>query len=172
MEPALEASNLSGLSKRDVQLQWLGSWQLKPLAGVCLCVAAMFLINWGLDTHRHKASAYGIVDPSSAVLRVVNRSGDFAITRVVIGDAEVNVADELIYQEIGPGDQAVLEIEPGSYVIAISYVEIKQAAAWVPKGLLNDSFTISPGKAAIYHLQGGRTSPDRLILIPPELVFK
>jgi hypothetical protein len=135
-------------------------------------MVAVLAINWTLDEYRHNASAYGIADPSMAVLRVANRSSDFAITRVAIGDAAKNVADQLVYQEIGPGAQAVIEIEPGAYVISISYVEINQAAAWVPKGLLNGTFSTSAGEAVICHLQGGRTSPERLILIPPELAFK
>jgi hypothetical protein len=172
VEPILEAPIASGLERSNLLLQWLGSRQFKLLALAVLGVVAVLAVNMSLDAHRHKASAYGIVDPSSAALRVANRSSDFAITRVAIGDASINVADELVYQEIGPGAQAVIEIPPGTYVIDISYVEIKQAAEWVPRGLLNGSFRVSPGQAAICHLQGGRTSPDRPILIPPELDFK
>jgi hypothetical protein len=123
-------------------------------------------------THRHRASTYGITAPSSAVLRIENKTSDFAIRRVSVEEAQSGL---VILDEPGGldvGAEAVFEIPPGTYVVRIFYMEIEPIVMGRPEGFLNESFSVSPGRAALLSFQGGRSSPDGLIYIPPELVFK
>jgi hypothetical protein len=122
--------------------------------------------------NRHKASTYGIVDPSSAALRIENRTADFAITHVSVEGPERSVAVQDVRGEIGPDAEAVLEIAPGAYLVTVFYVEISQAVPDRPQGFLSGSFSVAPGKAAVLYLQGGRSSPESFIFISPELAFK
>jgi len=144
----------------------------KLLALVLLLAAAVILIAWILGSASQKASSYGIVDPTSAVLRIENKTTDFAITRVFVGEAETGFVDEEMHNEIGPGKGAVVELEPGDYLVKISWVEIAQVEAFVPKGDLTERLDLAPGEAAILHMQGGRWHSDGLLCIPPKLAFK
>jgi hypothetical protein len=140
------------------------------LAGIIILAGAS--ITWGVGVYRHKASTYGIADPSSAVLSMENRTSDFAIRRVLIEDAAGGVVVADVYSEIGTGAGVVLEIVPGAYSVSVFYEEISQGVAWRPRGSVDASFSVSPGKAVVLYMQGGRSSPDGLFFIPPELVFK
>lgn len=61
------------------------------ILGGLIVVLAVGALVWA-NAYRHTASTYGIADPSSAALRIENRTTDFAITRVTIEDAEGRVA--------------------------------------------------------------------------------
>lgn len=149
-----------------------GGWKTKLLILGGLIVLGAGSLTWAAGVVRHKASTYGIADPSSAALRMENRTSDFAITHVTIEDAKERGAVRDVHGEIGTGAESVLEIAPGTYLVRVSYVETGQAVPWRPKGSLSESFTISPGRAVILYLQGGRSSPEGLISVPPALVFK
>jgi hypothetical protein len=136
---------------------------------IALGVGALML---AASVHRHKASTYGITDPSGAALRIENRTSDFAITRVTIADAEERVAFRDVGIEIGIGAATVFEIAPGTYLIRVHYVETGQVVPWRPQGSLNESIAVSPGKAVLLCLQGGRSSPEGSIFIPPVLVLR
>ena len=150
-----------------------GGWKTKLLIlGGLIVLVAWASITWAISANRHKASTYGIADPSSAALRIENRTADFAITRFSVEEPEGGVAVQDVRGEIGPGAEAVLEITSGAYLVTVFYVEIGQAAPDRPQGFLSGSFSVVPGKAAIMHLQGGRSSPESFIFIPPELAIK
>ena len=127
---------------------------------------------WAASERRHRASTYGITDPSGSALKIENRTSDFAITRVNIADAEERVAFLDMSIEIGNGAETVLEIAPGTYLVRVHYVETGQVVPWRPQGSLSESIAVSPGKAGLLRLQGGRSSPEGSIYIPPELVLK
>jgi hypothetical protein len=133
---------------------------------------AVAVLSWTAGARRHEASAYGINDPSSAALRVENRTSDFAIARVIIKDAEGLVTLQEEYGEITMGAEEVLEIEPGTILVSVYYVETAMAVMGRPSGSLEETVTVAPGKAAILVLQGGRSSPDGLVYVPPVLVEK
>jgi hypothetical protein len=78
----------------------------------------------------------------------------------------------MVLGEIGNGANATLEITPGTYLVNVSYIEIKQVEFGRPSGTLSASFTVLPGKAAILCLQGGRSSPESLMFFPPGLALK
>jgi hypothetical protein len=139
---------------------------------VLIVVLAGGSIAWVVSAHRHGASTYGIADPSSAALRIENRTTDFAITRVSFEGTAQGEAVRDVYGEIAVDAEAVLEIAPGTYLVKVFYVEIKQAVAGRPKGFLSESFSVSPGKAAVLSFQGGRSSPEGMVFIPPKLALK
>jgi hypothetical protein len=174
MEPVLNSHQTSSLVMTEGHSEpvWHGGWKARVLALAALIAVGAALIIWVPSVHRHKASTHGIADPSSAALRIANRTTDFAIRSVSIGDAEGDVADQVVHNEIGPGAEAVVEIAPGSYLVSVSYVETNQVLPYRPEGALGESFTVSPGKAVILHLKGGRSSPESLIFIAPKLAFK
>jgi ubiquinone/menaquinone biosynthesis C-methylase UbiE len=150
-----------------------GGWKTKLLIlGGLIALLGWVSITWAVSVNRHEASTYGIADPSSAALRVENRTTDFAITRVSIEEPERSVTVQDVGREIGPSAEAVLEIAPGAYLVKVFYVEISQAVPDRPQGFLSGTFSVSPGKATVLHLQGGRSSPESFIFIPPELAFK
>ena len=174
MEPVLNSSPpMTRVQKQEkAEPQWRSGWPAKLLALVLLVALATSLIAWVLGSASHKASSYGIVDPSSAALRIENRTTDFAITRVFVGETEDGYTDEGVHQEIGPGAGAVIELEPGDYLLKISWVEIGQVEAFVPKGDLTERLNLSAGEAEVLHMQGGRWSSGGLLCIPPSLVYK
>jgi len=147
----------------------LGGWTTIWLILGGLIALVVGALMWATSAHRHRASTYGINDPSGAALRIENRTSDFAITRVTIADAEERVAFREVGIEIGIGAETVLEIAPGTYLVSVRYVETSQVVPWRPEGSLNESIVISPGKAVLLCLQGGRSSPEGSIFIPPEL---
>ncbi len=150
----------------------LRGWMLSLLIlGVLIAVGTVLIIR-AAGARRHEASTYGISDPSSAALRIENRTSDFTITRVFIETAEGRVAVQDEYGEIDAGAATVLEIAPGSYVVNVFYVESSQVWAFRPKGSLSESVTLPSGRAAVVRLAGGRSSPEGLIFVPPELVLK
>jgi hypothetical protein len=57
-------------------------------------------------------------------------------------------------------------------MVKIHYVEIKQAEANRPKGVVEQLIEVSPGKAVLLSLTGGRSSPDGLIFVAPQIVSK
>jgi hypothetical protein len=133
---------------------------------------ALAALNWASRSNRHQAATYGIVDPSCAALRVENRTNDFALTRVSLEDPERTLTIHDVPGEIAPGQEALLEIPPGAHVVTVFYVEANQVLGFRPKGSLSESVTVSPGEAAIVRFQGGRSSPDTLFFVPPELAVK
>lgn len=144
---------------------------LLALGGLAVLVVVVSLL-WAARARSHRASTYGITDPSRAALRMANGTSDFAITHITVEDARQHVVSQEVTIEIGPGARRVLELAPGSYVVSVRYVEIKQAVANRPKGSLSQPLTASPGKAVLLSLQGGRSSPDGLIYVPPRLVTR
>jgi len=152
--------------------RWRGGWTAKLLALGALLAVLIVASGWIAGLVSHRASSYGISDPSRAVVRLENRTTDFAITRVSLGEAERNLVDQDIYQEIGPGKEAVIEVEPGAHLLKVSWVEIRQVEAFRPKGDHTETLSLEPGEAAILYLQGGRSSPDGLLSIPPKLVLR
>lgn len=142
------------------------------MAGGLIVVLGVAAIALAVNARRHRASTYGIEDPSSAALRIENRTTDFAIARLSIEDAAAGVILEEVRGEIGPGAHHVLELAPGTYVVTVFYVEISMAVMGRPEGTLSASLKASPGKAAILHLSGGRSSPEAIIFVPPELLLK
>jgi len=150
-----------------------GGWKTKLFIVVGgLILLGMGSLIWTESVNRHQASTYGIADPSSAALRIENRTSDFAITRVTLQNTEGSVAVRDVGHEIRMGEEAVVEITPGAYLVMVFYGETTQTAAGRPRGSLNASFTVSLGQAVILCLQGGRSSPEGLVFLPPELVFK
>jgi hypothetical protein len=141
------------------------------IVGILIGLGVVALV-WSANVRRHRASTYGIIDPSGAALRIENRASDFAITRIAIADAEERVAfrDEIV--EIGAGAESVLEIPPGMFLISVHYVETNQALPWRPQGVLSESIEVSPGEAVVLRLQGGRSSPQSSMFLPPVLVSK
>lgn len=135
-------------------------------------VVAFAALKWASGSNRHRAATYGIVDPLSAALRVENKTNDFALTRVSLEDPERAVTIQDLPGEIAPGEEAVLEIAPGTHAVTVFYVEANQVLGFRPKGSLSESITVSPGEAAIVRFQGGRSSPDTLFFVPPELALK
>ncbi|NIS80250.1 MAG: hypothetical protein GTO14_08580 [Anaerolineales bacterium] len=127
---------------------------------------------WAASVHRHKASTYGITDPSASALRIENRTSDFAITRVTIVDAEERVAFQEAGMGVGVGAETVLEIAPGTYLVRVDYAETGVVVPWRPQGSLSESIKLSPGEAVLLCLQGGRSSPEGSIFIPPVLALK
>jgi len=149
-----------------------GGWTTMLLILGGLIVLGAGSLMWAVSVYRHRASTYGITDPSGAALRIENRTSDFAITRVTIEDPEERVAFRDVGIEIGTGAGTVLEIAPGTYLVRVHYVETDQAVPWRPQGSLSESIVVSPGKAVILCLQGGRSSPEGSIFVPPLLVFR
>jgi hypothetical protein len=150
----------------------LGRWGTVLILVGVIAILAVAGLSLAARARRHQASTYGIVDPTQAVLRVENRTSDFSVRSISLEDAERSVVVQNIQQEIRPGDETVLEIAPETYRVNVLFVEIVQAAAARPEGTLSVVVSISPGKAAILSFQGGNSSPDRPIYIPPELVVK
>lgn len=173
MEPALNSpSPPIAVGPGQAEPRWRGGWQARVLTLALLAAVVITLLAWILGTPSHKASSYGIVDPSSAALRVENRTTDFAIARVLIGEPESGIINQKVHHEIGPGAGAAIELEPGDYLLEISWVEIAQVEAFVPKGELTERIDLSAGEAAVLHLQGGRWASDGLLCIPPKLVVR
>jgi hypothetical protein len=141
------------------------------LAGLIL-ILAVVLISWVRNVRSHQAATYGVSDPSRAALRIENKTSDFAIARVALSDLGTGVLVQYVPGEIGMGAGAVLEVAPGSYLVEVSYAETGMVVMTRPKGTLEGSFTVSPGKAAILSFQGGRSSPEGMVFLAPELVFK
>lgn len=141
------------------------------VAGLVVTMA-LAALNWASRSNRHRAATYGIVDPSSAALRVENKTNDFALTRVSLEDPERAVTIHDVPGEIAPGQETVLEIAPGAYVAKVFYVEANQVLGFRPKGSLSELITVSPGEATIVRFQGGRSSPNTLFFVPPELALK
>jgi len=137
-----------------------------------VAVLALAGISLAARARRHQASTYGILDPAQAALRIQNRTNDFAVRSISLEDAERSVAVEDIQREIRPGDEAVLEIAPGTYRINVVFVETVQVTGWRPEGTLGELVSVAPGEAAVLSFQGGNSSPDRPIYIPPELTVK
>ena len=139
---------------------------------VFLLVVTIALVAWQAGVRSHRAATYGITDPQRAALRIENKSSEFAISRITIGDATTNVFDQDLNREIGMGTGAVLELEPGDHIVRVYWVESAQVEAYAHTGDTLASFHVSPGKAAILHLIGGRATKGGLMWIPPELVLK
>jgi len=159
--------------KGQAPLRRRDEWKTKLLILLGgLILLGMGSLIWAESVNRHQASTYGIADPSSAALRIENRTSDFAVTRVTLQNTEGFVTIRDVGHEISMGEEAVVEIAPGAYLVMVFYGETTQTVAGRPKGSLSASFTVSPEKAVILCLQGGRSSPEGLIFLPPELVFK
>lgn len=126
---------------------------------------------WAASGRRHMASTYGITDPSVSALIIENKTGDFAISRITIADAK-GVALRDVGIEIGIGGETVLEIAPGALLISVHYVETSMVVLGRPQGFLSKSISVMPGKAALLSFQGGRSSPESSIFIPPVLVIR
>jgi hypothetical protein len=142
------------------------------LSIVGLVAVALVVLGWLAGVRRHRASTYGISDPGRAALRIENKTSDFAISRISIGNAETNVFDRDVDQEIGMGTGIVLDLEPGEYIIQVYWVESGQVEAYVQKGESLASFSVSPGEAALLRLESGRAPHGGMMWIPPELVLK
>jgi hypothetical protein len=147
-------------------------WTIKLLFLAGLIFVAVLSIIVAVNAHRHRASTYGITEPSSAALRIESRTSDYTIKRVSVQEAEGGTVVQDIHSQIDPGAETVLEIAPGAYLATVSYVESNQVVPFRPEGSLSASFSVSPGKAIVLCLEGGRSSPEALISIPPKLVFK
>lgn len=137
-----------------------------------LMALGLVSLVWAANVRRHKAATYGIADPAGAALRIENRTNDFAVARVAIESAEAGAFVRETPVEIAPGAAGGYGIEPGTYRVTVSYVEIKQVVGFRPKGSVTIPFTVFPARAVIVSLQGGRSSPESLLFIPPELVLK
>lgn len=137
-----------------------------------LTVLGLAYLVWAANVRRHEAATYGIADPAGAALRIENRTNDFAVARVTIEGPEAGAFISETPIEIAPGAATVQGIEPGTYRITVSYVEIEQVVGFRPKGSVTIPFTVAPAKAVIVSLEGGRSSPESLLFIPPELVLK
>lgn len=142
------------------------------LVAGALIVLAVVTIVWASNARRHRASTYGISDASRAALRIENKTSDFAIKRVFIEDAELLVGTQDEYGGIAAGEKEAFEIAPGSYQVKVFYVESSQVWAFRPEGSLSELVTVGPGEAAILRLEGGRSSPEGMIFIPPKLTIK
>lgn len=143
--------------------------RLAFLVAGALIVLAVVVIVWASNARRHRASTYGISDTSRAALRIENRTSDFAIKRVFIEDADLLVGTQDQYGGISAGAKEAFEIAPGSYQVKVFYVESSQVWAFRPEGSLSKLVTVGPGEAAILRLEGGRSSPEGMIFIPPKL---
>jgi hypothetical protein len=141
------------------------------IAGALIALAVV-AIMWSSNARSHRASTYGFDDASSAALRVENRTTDFAIKRVFIEDADLLVGTQDEYGGIVAGAKEAFEIVPGSYQVKVFYVESSQVLAFRPEGSLSELVTVGPGEAAILRLEGGRSSPEGMIFIPPKLSVK
>lgn len=124
------------------------------------------------DARRHTAQLYGVEDPSKAVLSVPNRTGGFAMARITFEDPDTDLALQQLTREVVPGQSATLAIAPGKYRVSVSFVELAQAAPDRPQGSLSVTVDIAAGRAAIVRLEGGRSSPEGMLYVPPELVVK
>jgi hypothetical protein len=150
----------------------LGIWgKILILVGL-VTILAVAGLSFAARARRHRAETYGILDPSKAALRIENRTADFAVRSISLEDAERAVVVQDIQREIRPGDEATIEIAPGAYRVNVLFIETVQVTGWRPEGTLTQEVAIAPGTAAILSFQGGNSSPDRPIYIPPELVIK
>jgi hypothetical protein len=149
-----------------------GGWIALFLILGVLIVLGVGALFWTANMRRHRASTYGITNPSGSALKVENRSSDFAITRITIADAEERVPFRDMVIEIGVGAETALEIPPGTSFVTVHYVELGQAVPGRPQGSLSESIVVSPGKAVLLSLQGGRSSPASSIFIPPVLALR
>ena len=131
---------------------------------------AVGAIIWIFSEHQHRASTYGITDPSIGALRISNSTSDFAISYLYIEQDEMHQVFRDSGIEIEPGGETVLEVDPGTYLVRVHYVEIAMVVAFRPQGTLSEYIVVSPGKAVLLDLQGGRSSPEGSIFIPPVLV--
>ncbi|NIS83396.1 MAG: hypothetical protein GTO14_25095, partial [Anaerolineales bacterium] len=131
-----------------------GGWTTKLLILGGLIALGVGALMWAANVHRHGASTHGITDPSGSVLREENRASDFAITRVTIADAEERVTFRDVGLEIGVGEEALFEVEPGNFLVRVHYVETGQVVPWRPQGSVGESIMVSPGKAVLLCLQG------------------
>jgi hypothetical protein len=155
-----------------IALKQPGRRTIVLLALGALALLVLTSLLWAAWVRSHRASTYGITDPSRAALRVANGTSDFAITRITVEDARQHVVSQEVTIEVGPGASTVLELAPGPRVISVRFVEIDQAVANRPEGSLSQSVTVSPGEAVLLSLQGGRSSPDGMIFVLPRLVTK
>lgn len=158
--------------KMRARPRWRGGWTMILLILGGLIALGVGALMWTANVNRHRASTYGITDPSGSALRIENRARNFAITRVTIADADKRVALRDVGIEIGIGAETVIEIAPGTYIVSVNYVEISQVVPWRPHGHLSVSIVASPGKAVLLYFQGGSSSPDGSIFLPPVLVLR
>jgi hypothetical protein len=148
-----------------------GAWtKVWLLLGVLIALGVGALM-WAASERRHRASTYGIIDPSVSALIIENKTSDFAISRITIADAE-GVALRDVGIEIGVGGETVLEIAPGVLLISVHYVETSMVVLGRPQGFLSESISVMPGKAVLVSFQGGRSSPEGSMFIPPLLVVR
>lgn len=145
-------------------------WLLLILVG--LIILGMGGLTWAVSVHRHKASTYGISDPMGSVLKIENRASDFAITRVSIAGAEERVVLRELGIEIGSGESTILELSPGTFLVTVDYAEAGVVVPFRPQGSLSRTIVVSPGKAVLLSFEGGRSSPEASIFIPPVLILK
>jgi hypothetical protein len=146
-------------------------WWIPFLVGGALVVLVGLLV-WGAQGRRHRASTYGITDPSLAALRIENETTDYAITHISIEDSEQHVVSWEETIEIEPGENTVISLEPGNHIVRLRYVEVKQAEAHRPKGTLDQPVAVSAGEAVLLSLEGGRSSPGASIVVAPRVVAK
>ena len=142
------------------------------LALMSLLALGILVVAWQSGLRTHRAATYGISDDSRAALRIENKTTEFAISRISIGDAGSNIFDRDVNQEIGMGTGTVLDLEPGNYILRVYWVESGQVEAYVRKGDTLASFSVAPGEAAVLRLKSGRANRGGLLWIPPELAFK
>ena len=173
MEPVLNSSSTSMvLGQEETRPRWRSGWKARLVAAVLLAAVILVLLACVFGFPSHRAASYGVTDPSSAVLRIENKTTDFAIARVLVGESASGVINQKVHPEIGPGQGATIELEAGDYMVTIHWVEIGQVEAFVPKGDLTERVDLSTGEAAVLHLHGGRWSSDSLLCIPPKLKVK
>jgi hypothetical protein len=147
-------------------------WVIGLVAAGGLLVAAIVTLASVAGASRHKASSYGVQEPSRAVLSLRNRTSDFAMTSLILKDPDTQMVLQQVWEEIEPGGSSILTVAPGSYRVAVSFAEIGQQVPEWPSGSLSVDVTIPAGRAAIVRLEGGHASPDGILYVPPELAVR
>ena len=139
-------------------------------AAVLLCVVCLLITS--ISTHlSSRASNYGIDEPGKSALVIQNETSAFYILDVSI----TGQASQEWHQLIGKGAERAFAIEPGTYSVSIHYSDRTDLSnlsfmTWYVSAYKKAEFTIKKGYAAVFVLQGGRSTG--IMYDPPDLVRK
>jgi hypothetical protein len=139
-------------------------WGVVVLSILLCLVPCLYVVAIGDPAHR--ASTYGIEGKGKSALVIQNNTSDFYILDLKL-DGEI-ISTEVVDE----GDQVVVEIPSGKHELKIHYSDYRDLST-VPSftfyvsSVLTENFSVSPGRAVIYSIDGGDVSG--MFYDPPEL---
>lgn len=132
---------------------------------ILLCVVPCVYI-FAVGDSAHRASTYGIEGKGRSALVVQNNTTEFYILDLKL-DGEI-ISTEVVDR----GDQVVVEIPSGKHELKIHYSDYRDLSTipsftFYVSSVLVENFSVSPGRAVIYSVDGGDVSG--MFYDPPEL---